>query len=169
MIYIVNNNNKYIDKYITYKNLKQLIYKQKYKIKDLEDELNYIITRAGPKEVQAQNYDLKSGSGKVENVNRLYEEIIKLSMQIKELKEELNLLEQKKLKAEWVIENDLTTIEQQVLYLREIEGLPLWEIAIEVDRSYDWVRHLSSKIDKKIEEVIKSKKITKTTQNNTKP
>ena len=166
MIYIINNN-KYIDNYITYRQLKRSIYRQKFKILDLENELNFIIERAGPQDVQAQSYDLKSGSGKVENVNRLYEEIIKLSMQIKELKEELNLLEQKKQRAEWVIENDLNTTEKQVLYLREIEGLSLWEIAFEIDRSYDWVRHVSSRVDKKIEEVIKSKKVLKTTQNNT--
>lgn len=142
---------------------------QKFKIKDREDELQFMIKKAGPKEVQAQSYDMRSNSLKVEDVKALYKEIENLSKQIKELKDELEVLQQQKLKAEWVIENDLTTIEQQVLYLREIEGLTLWEIAIEVDRSYDWVRHLSSKIDKKIEEVIKSKKITKTTQNNTKP
>lgn len=166
MIYIINNN-KYIDNYITYRNLKRSIYRQKFKILDLENELNFIIERAGPQDVRAQSYDLKSGSSKVENVNRLYEEIINLSKQINKLKQELIFLEQKKLKAEWVIENDLNTTEKQVLYLREIEELSLWEIAIEVDRSYDWVRHVSSKVDKKIEKVIKSKKVLKTTQNNT--
>jgi len=122
---------------------------------------------SGPGKVQAQNYELKTGSYKAENVNDLYEEIKKLSLQINELKSELDILTQKKLRAEWVIENDLNSIEKKVLYLREIEELSLWEIALEVDRSYNWVRHLSSRIDKKIEKVIKSKKVAITTQNNT--
>ena len=164
MIYI---NNNYIDKYITYKNLKQSIYRYKFKIKDLENELEFIIKMSGPGKVQAQNYELKTGSYKAENVNDLYEEIKKLSLQINELKSELDILTQKKLRAEWVIENDLNSIEKKVLYLREIEELSLWEIALEVDRSYNWVRHLSSRIDKKIEKVIKSKKVAITTQNNT--
>lgn len=167
MIYIGNDNNNYIDSFINYKNLKRLIYKQKFKIKDLEDELNYIITRAGPKDVQAQSYDMRFNSPKVENVEALYKEIENLAKRIKGLKDELEVLQQQKLKAEWAIENDLTTIEQQVFYLREIEGLTLWEIAIEVNRSYDWVKHINARINKKIKEAIKSKNLSKTTPNNT--
>ncbi len=149
---------KEVKTYLTYKKLKHEIYSLKCKIANLEYELELL--KGGPKDVKAQNYDQKTGTPFIVNINEVYKRISETSKQINQLKTRLIDLEYARDDLEDWLNYESTKLERKVFYYREIEGFSLKEISEEVDVSYDYIRQISVKINKKIEKFLKI--VTKT-------
>ena len=145
---------KEVKNYITYKKLKNDIFSLKIKISNLEYELELL--KGGPKDVKAQNYDLNSGSAIVINIKDLYRRIETTSKEINECKKELLKLEFARDDLEDWLNYESTKLEKKVFYYREVEELSLKDISEELDVSYDYIKQVSSKINKKIENVLKT-------------
>ena len=147
---------KEVKPFITYKKLNEEIFSTKIRINNLERDLDRLKYNAGPKDVKAQNYDLKSGSPYILNVNDLYGEIEKVSREINKWKKKLLELEFAKDDLEDWLKYESTKLEKKVFYYREVEEMSLKDISEELSVSYDYVRVVSSKVNKKMEKFLKS-------------
>jgi len=144
---------KEVKNYITYKKLKNDIFSLKIKISNLEYELELL--KGGPKDVKAQNYDLKSGSSYVLNINDLYKRIETTSKEINSCKKRLLELEFARDDLEDWLNYESTKLEKKVFYLKEVEEMNLKGISEELDVSYDYIREVSANITKKIDKFLK--------------
>lgn len=139
---------KEVKTYLTYKKLKHEIYSLKCKIANLEYELELL--KGGPKDVKAQNYDQKTGTPFIVNINEVYKRISETSKQINQLKTRLIDLEYARDDLEDWLNYESTKLEKKVFYYREVEGMSLKDISEELDVSYDYIKQVSSKINNKV-------------------
>ncbi len=152
---VAEKETKEVRRFITYKKLNEEIFLIKIRINNLERDLDRLKYNSGPKDVQAQNYDLKSGSPYVLNINDLYGEIEKTSKEINKWKKKLLELEFSKDDLEDWLKYDSTKLEKKVFYYREVEEMSLKDISEELGVSYDYVREINVKINKKMEKFLK--------------
>lgn len=127
------------------------IFLLRVELNNLIRDRNRIITSAGPKSVQAQSYDIKTGGSKVENVNDLYSLIIETEKKIQDVKKRLEIEKEKKRKIEENFLIHLNDTEKKVFILK-IRELSHLDIAIKLHKSEGYVKNISYLIDRKMEE-----------------
>lgn len=118
---------------------------------NLNEELKRVIANAGPRPVQAQSYDIKTGGGKVENVMDLYGLITDLHNQINKKKKELERYKERKKKIEEQFMLTLNETERKVFIMKR-RNIPLVEIAYKTGREEKTIKNVSSLIEKKMVE-----------------
>lgn len=144
-----------VKRFITYKKLNDEIFSIKLIINNLERDLDRLKYSSGPQDVKAQNYDLKSGGSYIISVNDLYKDIEIVSKEIRKWKEKLLELEYAKDNLEDWLKYDSTKLERKVFYYREVEEMSLKDISEEIGTSYQYIREINVKINKKMEKFLK--------------
>lgn len=143
--------------YAKYKNLDNQIFHIKLRIKTLEMEKEKMIKLSGPGEVRTQTYDTRAGSAGSYyiSVQDLYDDLAKILKELKEWRQELKILINKKDDLEDFLARETTKVERKVFYYRDIEGMSLKEISEELGYSYQYIREVSTKLDKNIKKFLK--------------
>jgi DNA-directed RNA polymerase specialized sigma subunit len=143
-----------LEENINYYKLNDQIFDQRLKIKDLEQEIKWLIKKSGPRDVQAQDYSTSGGGSGFKNVSELYRQIEEMSKQIQKERIRLNELLNLKTKVIKVLKCNLNKTERRVFMLSYIKEYTLVEIAIELDKNYSYIRRVSLNIDKKLKVVV---------------
>lgn len=146
-----------------YKEVNDSIFVCQVKLAGYEKDLRRIIDLAGPKPVQAQQYDvvIRSG-GKVENVNDLFQLIVETKKNIADTKKQLEELKRTKAAIEDNFMKHLNETERKVFLLKQSKtNYTYEEIAFKINKSEKTVRNIASLIDNKMIKWLKNIQLNK--------
>lgn len=140
------------------------------RLEALEEEYNYLnnIYKRAVKELNSNkpsginamdyaaervqnNFNPRATDRVVKEMNNVLDDVYKLELMIKPLKQRIALHKQNKQKLERIL-NDFEGLEYEVAYKKYVEGKTLLEIAYELGYSEGTIKNVSSKIKKELEE-----------------
>lgn len=131
----------------------EIAYKtQKALLMSLELELAKMIADGGPREVKAVVYDKIRSSKKSVDIVQYYNDLHELNNRVILQREIVSKLEEEKESLDREIEEwskKYNDIELKVFFFHHVKGFRLGQVARLTNYSYDWIKKINSKINKR--------------------